>query len=155
MLWMYYAFLKPNGYMLITINIIGCTVEASYITIYLIYASKEAKKVVVRTKSVEFMPFPLSFFLTLCAIMWFFYGLLMKDFYIALPNILGFTFGTVQMILYMIYKDAQKGLVLELKLPELDPKTYSSEDQENPAETVTVTNPGIHEKPIDPDDLNV
>lgn len=38
---------------------------------------------VIKTKSVEFMPFMLSFFLTLCAIMWFFYGFLIRDYYIA------------------------------------------------------------------------
>lgn len=38
---------------------------------------------VIKTKSVEYMPFSLSFFLTLCATMWFFYGLFVKDMVIA------------------------------------------------------------------------
>lgn len=46
------------------------------------------QKRVIKTRSVEFMPFSLSFFLTLNAVMWFFYGLLHKDFYIAVTSLL-------------------------------------------------------------------
>ncbi|KAL1301317.1 bidirectional sugar transporter SWEET10 [Arachis hypogaea] len=76
---------------------------------------------VVKTKSVEFMPFTLSFFLTLNAVMWFFYGLLRHDYYIALPNTLGFLFGIIQMVMYMIYRK-NKNVVLEepVKLQELN-----------------------------------
>ncbi|KAL4383453.1 hypothetical protein GQ457_15G022070 [Hibiscus cannabinus] len=93
---------------------------------------------VIKTKSVEYMPFPLSFFLTLSAVTWFLYGFSLRDFYIAVrinlyiytfgllfnsfhyrflimlqtPNILGFSFGVTQMILYVIYRGGTKELVL-------------------------------------------
>ncbi|KAG0459653.1 hypothetical protein HPP92_022781 [Vanilla planifolia] len=62
---------------------------------------------VVRTKSVEFMPFSLSFFLTVSAAVWLCYGVLSKDKFVALPNVLGLVFGVLQMVLYCIYKNAE------------------------------------------------
>ncbi|XP_071740081.1 bidirectional sugar transporter N3-like [Rutidosis leptorrhynchoides] len=61
---------------------------------------------VVRTKSVEFMPLSLSFFLTLSAIMWFLYGFSIKDRRVMVPNILGFILGVLQMVLYGYYRNA-------------------------------------------------
>lgn len=171
MLWIYYALIKTNEYLLITINTFGVFIQTVYIVMFLIYAPKKGKvqtakifmllnvglfslivlstlllakgagrqkllgwicvafatsvfaaplsimRLVIKTKSVEFMPFGLSFFLTLSAVVWFSYGFLIKDIYVAIPNILGFSFGLVQMIMYIIYKDV-KVLKEELKLPE-------------------------------------
>ncbi|CAL5375324.1 unnamed protein product [Camellia sinensis] len=138
MLLMYYAFLKKiDSTLIITINSFGCLVETIYICVYLFYAPKKIKfktmkllgfmlggvfaaplcilKQVIRTKSVEFMPFSLSLSLTLNAVMWFFYGLLIKDFNIAIPNVLGFIFGIIQMVLYAIYKNPKKVVAKDQK----------------------------------------
>ncbi|XP_010442559.1 PREDICTED: bidirectional sugar transporter SWEET13-like [Camelina sativa] len=159
MLWIYYAMQKDgSGFLLITINAVGCVIETIYIVLFVTYANKKTRistlkvlgllnflgfavivlvcelltkgstrekvlggicvgfsvsvfaaplsimRVVVRTRSVEFMPFSLSLFLTLSAVTWLFYGLAIKDFYVALPNVLGAFLGAVQMILYIIFK---------------------------------------------------
>ncbi|KAL8056500.1 hypothetical protein ABFX02_04G123000 [Erythranthe guttata] len=43
MLWIYYAFLKPETTLLITINTVGCFVQSTYICFYLFFASKNAR----------------------------------------------------------------------------------------------------------------
>ncbi|KAK8622428.1 hypothetical protein V6N13_117345 [Hibiscus sabdariffa] len=72
---------------------------------------------VIRTRSVEFMPFNLSFFLTLSAVMWFSYGVFIKDLCVAVPNVVGFILGMLQMLLYAIYRNSDK-VVEEKKVPE-------------------------------------
>ncbi|KAF5793012.1 putative SWEET sugar transporter [Helianthus annuus] len=172
MLWIYYALLKTNVMLLITINSVGCFIETLYICFFLFYAPKKARmeslklivllivigfglivaltqflasgvtrgvivgwiclvfslcvfvaplgvvRQVIKTKSVEYMPILLSVALTLSAVMWFFYGLLLGDFNIAIPNVLGFIFGVLQMILYYMYKN---------KKPVADEKITTSE----------------------------
>ncbi|XP_035833844.1 bidirectional sugar transporter SWEET14 isoform X2 [Helianthus annuus] len=170
MLWIYYALLKTNVMLLITINSVGCFIETLYICFFLFYAPKKMESLklivllivigfglivaltqflasgvtrgvivgwiclvfslcvfvaplgvvrqVIKTKSVEYMPILLSVALTLSAVMWFFYGLLLGDFNIAIPNVLGFIFGVLQMILYYMYKN---------KKPVADEKITTSE----------------------------
>uniref|UniRef100_M0ZZ12 Sugar transporter SWEET1 n=1 Tax=Solanum tuberosum TaxID=4113 RepID=M0ZZ12_SOLTU len=128
MLWIYYAMVKTNVTLLITINSFGCIAETIYVAIYFTYATKKARGRVIRTKSVEFMPFNLSLALTVSAVMWFLYGLLLKDIYVAVPNIPGMILGVLQMILYGIYRNFKSNNVAtEKELP-----TVVKVDQEQP-----------------------
>ncbi|XP_052879763.1 bidirectional sugar transporter SWEET16-like isoform X1 [Gossypium arboreum] len=70
------------------------------------YASPlSAMSTVVKTKSVEYMPFLLSLFLFLNAGVWSAYAVLVKDIYIGVPNAVGLFLGSAQLILYVIYKN--------------------------------------------------
>ncbi|KAE8720163.1 hypothetical protein F3Y22_tig00109908pilonHSYRG00027 [Hibiscus syriacus] len=118
MLWIYYAFTKSGAFLLITINSFGCVVETIYIAIYIAYAPKQYRRQVIITKSVEFMPFHLSFMLTFSAIAWLLYGIFLKDLHIAIPNVLGLVFGILQMVLYAIYRKYKTVVIEELKVPQ-------------------------------------
>ncbi|KAI9078441.1 hypothetical protein K1719_039660 [Acacia pycnantha] len=59
---------------------------------------------VMKTKSVEYMAWGLSLSLTVCAATWFMYGFFTKDYYVMVPNVVGFMLGVAQLALYFVYK---------------------------------------------------
>ncbi|CAN4087628.1 unnamed protein product [Withania somnifera] len=75
---------------------------------------------VIKTKSVEFMPFYLSLFSFLASCLWMAYGLLSHDIFLASPNLVGTPLCILQLILYFKYR---KNPVKELepqKWPDLE-----------------------------------
>ncbi|XP_030547020.1 bidirectional sugar transporter SWEET16-like isoform X2 [Rhodamnia argentea] len=93
--------LAIHGDMRVTVVGILC----AGLTIGMYAAPLTAMRTVIKTKSVEYMPFFLSFFLFLNAGVWSTYAVLVKDFYIGVPNGIGFILGSAQLILYSIYKN--------------------------------------------------
>ncbi|MCL7044712.1 hypothetical protein MKW94_009767 [Papaver nudicaule] len=160
MFWIYYAFLKTDAILLITINTAGCVMETIYITMFLIYAPKNARIKTMRilgllnfglfslililtmmlakrltrltivgwvcvafSACVFAAPLSILRFVTLRVVLWFSYGLLLKDLY--LPKIAGFAFGVLQMLMYAIYRN-KKTVVKKVVI------TLTEEDKEHP-----------------------
>ncbi|XP_004498378.1 bidirectional sugar transporter SWEET1 [Cicer arietinum] len=82
-----------------------CGFAAAIFSIIMYGSPLSIMRLVIKTKSVEFMPFFLSLFVFLCGTSWFIFGLLGHDPFIAVPNGVGSALGTVQLILYLIYRD--------------------------------------------------
>ncbi|BBN06757.1 solute carrier family 50 (sugar transporter) [Marchantia polymorpha subsp. ruderalis] len=63
-------------------------------------------RLVVKTRSVVYMPLPMSIFVLLNGIMWMVYGLIEHplNLYITIPNGMGVILGLVQLILYAVYR---------------------------------------------------
>ncbi|CAA2961714.1 bidirectional sugar transporter SWEET1-like [Olea europaea var. sylvestris] len=93
-----------------------CGIAATVFSIVMYGSPLTIIRLVIKTKSVEFMPFFLSLFVFLCGTSWFVFGLLGKDPFVAIPNGFGSGLGTVQLILYAIYHN-NKG---ETKKPRAD-----------------------------------
>ncbi|XP_055814347.1 bidirectional sugar transporter SWEET17-like [Solanum dulcamara] len=75
------------------------------------------KKTVVRTKSVEYMPFLLSFFFFLNGGVWILYAVLVSDWFLGVPNGTGGFLGAVQLVIYAIYRksNSSKQIVEDLE----------------------------------------
>ncbi|XP_059075308.1 bidirectional sugar transporter SWEET1a-like [Cryptomeria japonica] len=78
---------------------------------------------VIRTKSVKYMPFLVSLFTTLNALVWSAYSIIAKDIFIAVPNGIGFLLGVIQLVVYLIYRSSEPVLRVSTelqKLPEIE-----------------------------------
>ncbi|KAK1361354.1 Bidirectional sugar transporter SWEET [Heracleum sosnowskyi] len=88
---------------------IFCGLAAAIFSVIMYGSPLSAMRLVIRTRSVEYMPFFLSLFSFLCGTSWFIFGLLGKDLFVAIPNGVGGGLGILQLILYAIYyKDKAK-----------------------------------------------
>ncbi|KAH1032990.1 hypothetical protein J1N35_045164 [Gossypium stocksii] len=152
---LFYCLLKTNANLIVGISCFGCAIEI-YLILYIVYAPKRDKRRVIRTKSVEYMPFLLSFFLTLCSTMWFFYGLFLQDLYVAFPNVLGFLLGTAQMVIYVIYKNVNMGVEITEKMQKGDMEGSVGDinpcfpDHEQEIKEITIV---IAEKPVGSEEM--
>ncbi|KAL6593889.1 hypothetical protein ACP70R_048790 [Stipagrostis hirtigluma subsp. patula] len=81
------------------------------LTIGMYAAPMAVMRTVVKTRSVEYMPFSLSFFLFLNGGVWSVYSLLVKDYFIGVPNAVGFILGTAQLALYAAYRKKTRTVV--------------------------------------------
>ncbi|XP_017697409.2 bidirectional sugar transporter SWEET16-like [Phoenix dactylifera] len=86
----------------VRLTVIGFLCAALTVGMYV--SPLAAMRMVVKTMSVEYMPFFLSFFLFLNGGVWSVYSLLVQDYFIGVPNCVGFALGSVQLVLYAIYK---------------------------------------------------
>ncbi|KAK3164504.1 hypothetical protein QOZ80_1AG0020030 [Eleusine coracana subsp. coracana] len=71
---------------------------------------------VIKTKSVEYMPFYLSLSMFLMSISFFAYGMLLRDFFLYIPNGIGTVLGIIQLLLYAYFSKRSKE---EARLPLL------------------------------------
>ncbi|RCV26099.1 hypothetical protein SEVIR_5G225300v4 [Setaria viridis] len=72
---------------------------------------------VIKTKSVEYMPFFLSLVCFLNGLCWTAYALIRFDLYVTIPNALGTFFGLVQLILYLCYYKSTPKKEKNVELP--------------------------------------
>jgi solute carrier family 50 (sugar transporter) len=66
---------------------------------------------VLRSRSVEYMPLPLTLGTILCSSSWLGYGLVVEDVAIIVPNAGGTVLGIMQIALYMCYVNTEESKV--------------------------------------------
>ncbi|KAK4365864.1 hypothetical protein RND71_013744 [Anisodus tanguticus] len=82
-----------------------CGTAATIFSIVMYGSPLSIIRLVIRTKSVEYMPFFLSFAVVISCSCWFIYAMLGMDPFIGISTGVGLGLGIVQLILYFIYCD--------------------------------------------------
>ncbi|XP_055831008.1 bidirectional sugar transporter SWEET1-like [Solanum dulcamara] len=82
-----------------------CGMLASIFSIVMYASPLSIIRLVIRTKSVEYMPFFLSLAVVISCTSWFIYAMLGMDPFIGISTGIGLVLGVVQLILYFIYRD--------------------------------------------------
>ncbi|PHT29907.1 Bidirectional sugar transporter SWEET1b [Capsicum baccatum] len=82
-----------------------CGTAATLFSIVMYESPMSIIRLVIRTKSVEYMPFFLSFAVVVSCSCWFIYAMLGMDPFIGTSTGVGLALGIVQLILYFIYCD--------------------------------------------------
>ncbi|KAF9599074.1 hypothetical protein IFM89_033681 [Coptis chinensis] len=86
------------------VHILGWICVVSGISVFA--APLSILRQVLQTRSVEYMPFGLSLFLTLSAAVWSAYGVLLGDVYVTIPSALGVLLGLAQIALYVAFRES-------------------------------------------------
>ncbi|XP_022895396.1 bidirectional sugar transporter SWEET1-like [Olea europaea var. sylvestris] len=82
-----------------------CGFAASIFSVIMYASPLLIMRMVIKSKSVEYMPLFLSLFVFLCGTSWFIYGLIGRDPFLFVPNGFGSGLGAMQLILYAIYRN--------------------------------------------------
>ncbi|XP_031407051.1 bidirectional sugar transporter SWEET2-like isoform X2 [Punica granatum] len=97
---------SSNNVLVMTVNAMGAAFQLVYIILFTACADKAKKNLVIRTRSVEFMPFYLSLSTFLMSTSFLMYGILNGDIFVFLPNGIGTLLGMTQLLLYCYYKSS-------------------------------------------------
>merc|ERR1712187_742314 len=80
-----------------------CGLEVVLLNIILYGSPLVQLTLVVKTKSVEFMPFGMSFLTFVISCIWTMQGVVLFDLTVLIPNVLGVLLGAAQLVLYGLY----------------------------------------------------
>ncbi|KAK6264547.1 hypothetical protein QUC31_012718 [Theobroma cacao] len=91
---------------------------AEFLLTYVVFCTFPCKNLVIKMRSVEYMPFSLSLATFLMSLAFYVYGMFKHDAFICVPNGIGTVLGTVQLALYAYYNSASRE---ELRHPLINP----------------------------------